>query len=249
MKSFTPFFIYLSFPVLFFQSCMIDVHSSSINGNGHIVSKEFAITDYTEIQSSGMAEIVYEQTIREPYLQVNVDENILPLLEITVEDHVLVVKDKRNGNIQPSRFKIYTNSSNLEKIKFSGRGKVRLQGEVNSKNMKISLSGSGGIVADSLYCERFDASITGSGSIRLTGGSNDSKLNVTGSGSIKGSDFSIRNLESIITGSGNIQVTVGESLKATVTGSGNLHYHGDPKTVETKVTGSGKIESIRNYEL
>ncbi|MDR3060498.1 MAG: DUF2807 domain-containing protein [Dysgonamonadaceae bacterium] len=223
---------------------MIDVHS--IKGNGHIVSKEFAITDYVEIQSSGVAEVVYEQqTIKEPYLQVNVDENILPLLDVKVENNKLIIKYKDNGNIQPSRFKVYTNSSNLEKVRLSGSGEVHLKGEVNSKSMKIDLSGSGGILADSLYCERFDMSVAGSGTARLKGGSNESKFSVAGSGDIKGSHFSVQDLECSIAGSGHVRITVGESLKAAVAGSGNLYYYGDPKMVDTKVAGSGNIEKAK----
>lgn len=238
MKSFTHLFI---FSFLFFQSCMIDVHS--IKGNGHIISKEFAVTDYTEIQSSGVAEIVYEQqTIKGPYLQVNVDENILPLLDVKVENNKLIIKYKDNGNIQPSRFKVYTNSSNLEKVKLAGSGEVHLKGEVNSKSLKIDLAGSGDIVADSLYCERFDMSVAGSGTARLKGASNDSKFSIAGSGDIKGYNFSVQDLVCSIAGSGDVQITVGESLKATIAGSGDLRYYGDPKVVDTKVSGSGEIK-------
>ncbi len=240
MKTFTHTFIFTVFTALLFQSCMIDTHS--IKGNGNIVSKEIAISDYVEIDAGGTAEIIYEQqTVKGPYLQVNVDDNILPLLDIKVEDNKLVIRTKDNSNIQPSRFKIYTNSNNIEKVRLSGSGEVHLKGEVNSKNLKVNISGSGDIVADSLYCERFDMAVSGSGTARLKGASNESKFTITGSGDIKGYNFSVQDLDSKVTGSGNIQITVGESLNATVTGSGDLRYRGNPQTVDTKVTGSGTI--------
>ncbi len=241
MKTFTRAFIFTVFITLSFQSCIIN--TNTIKGNGNITNKEIAISNYTEIEAGGIAEIIYEQqTTKEPYLQVNVDDNILPLLDIRVENNKLIIGTKDNNNIQPSRFKIYTNSNNIEKIRLAGAGEVHLKGEVNSKNMKISLSGSGDIVADSLYCERFDMSVTGSGTAKLTGASNESEFNVTGSGEIKGYNFSVQDLNSKITGSGDVQITVGKSLKASVTGSGDLHYRGNPENVDTKISGSGDIK-------
>ncbi|MDR1368584.1 MAG: DUF2807 domain-containing protein [Dysgonamonadaceae bacterium] len=243
MKTVTYAFIVVFFTILSFQSCIIDMHG--VRGNGNIVSKEIAISDYTEIDAGGVAEIIYEQqTVKSPYLQVNVDENIFPLLDIRVENNKLIIKSKDNGNIQPSRFKIYTNSVNIERIKLAGSGEVHLKGEVNSRNMKIDLAGSGDIIADSLYCEQFDMSVAGSGTARLKGACNNSRFAIAGSGDIKGYNFSVQDLDCKIAGSGDIQITVGRSLNANVAGSGDLKYYGSPEIVNTKIAGSGEIKKM-----
>ena len=243
MKTFTHAFIFLSFIALSFQSCIIDMQA--IKGNGNIVNKEIAISDYTEIEVSEMAEIVYEQqTVREPYLQINVDDNILPLLDIRVDNNKLIIKSKDNNNLQPSRFKIYTNSNNLGKISLTGSGEIHLKGEVNSKNLKIEVAGSGDIVADSLYCDRFDMSVAGSGTARLKGASNKSTFSIAGSGDIKGYNFSVHELVTSIAGSGDVQITVGKSLKASIAGSGSVRYQGNPENVDTEVSGSGEIKKV-----
>ena len=243
MKTVTRAFIFFAFSFLFFQSCVIDLQT--IKGSGNIVSKEIPISDYTEIEVGGVAEIVYEQqTVREPYFQINVDDNILPLLDIKVENNKLIIKTKDNSSISPSRFKVYTNSNNLGKIKLAGSGEVHLKGEVNSKDLKIELAGSGDIVADSLYCDRFDMSIAGSGTARLRGASNNSSFSVAGSGDIKGYNFSVDKLSTSIAGSGDVQITVGSSLTASIAGSGSLRYQGNPEVVDTKVAGSGEIKKV-----
>ncbi len=243
MKTFTHAFILVFFAAFAFHSCMIE--TNSIKGNGNIVSKEIAISNYTEIDAGSMVEVVYEQkTIKEPYLQLNVDENILPLLDIKVENNKLIIRSKDNSNIKPSKFKIYTNSINLERVRLAGSGEVHLKGEVNSKSLKIDLSGSGDIITDSLYCEQFDMSISGSGTANLKGASNESKFRVAGSGDIHGYNFSVQDLETSVSGSGDIQVTVGTSLKAAVNGSGNINYRGNPENVDSKITGSGEIKKV-----
>ncbi len=42
-------------------------------------------------------------------------------------------------------------------------------------------------------------------------------------------------------GSGDAAVNASESLKASVTGSGDIHYSGHPKNVAKSKTGSGDI--------
>ena len=223
---------------------MIDLHT--VRGSGEIVSKEISISDYTEIEAAGVAEIIYEQkTVGEPYFQINVDDNIFPLLDIRVDNNKLIIKTKDNSNISPSRFKVYTNSSNIGKIKLAGSGEIHLKGEVNSKNLSINLAGSGDIVADSLYCDKFDMSIAGSGTAQLKGASNESAFSVAGSGDIRGYNFTVDNLTTSVAGSGDIQITVGSSLSASIAGSGTLRYQGNPEVVDTKVSGSGEIKKVK----
>ena len=243
MKIFTHTFIYVAFFALFFQSCVIELRT--IKGSGNIVSKEISISDYAEIEVGSAAEIVYEQkTIREPYLQINVDDNILPLLDIRIDDNRLIIRTKDNSNISPSKFRVYTNSSSIERVKLAGSGEIHLKGEVNSKKLNIELSGSGDVIADSLYCDKFDMSVAGSGTVRLKGASNESKFSVAGSGDIRGYNFTVDNLVTNIAGSGDIQITVGSSLKASIAGSGTLKYQGNPEEVDTKVVGAGEIKKV-----
>ncbi len=244
MKQSSSCFFFTVLAVLLFQSCMV-LDSHLIRGNGKITTKEIKIPDYRGITIAGPAEIVYEQlTNKEPYLQIRVDENILPLLEIKVENNKLVIRPKeKRDNLQPSQFKIYTNSLNLEDIEIAGSGDIRLKGEVNSKKMDIEIAGSGDVVADSLFCERLDLSIAGSGNARLKGAGNEAELEIAGSGSIKGYDFSVQDLSCEIAGSGNIEITAGKSIRADIAGSGDIKYKGNPQ-VKKSVAGSGNVQKV-----
>ncbi len=242
MKQFTHFFILVFFSVLFYQSCMIDTHS--IKGNGNIVNEEIAISDYNEISVSGSVDVIYEQqTVREPYLQLCVDENILPLVDIKVTDGKLTIKPKENQNIRPSQFKIYTNSFNLSKVSIAGSGEFHFKGEVNSKDLSVNIAGSGDVVSDSLYCEKMVLSIAGSGGADLKGAVSESSFRISGSGSIKAMNFFVQDLTCMVSGSGSIQTAVGEKLNAIVSGSGSIKYKGNPR-LETKISGSGSIKNI-----
>jgi hypothetical protein len=46
-----------------------------------------------------------------------------------------------------------------------------------------------------------------------------------------------------VSGSGNIALNVSKELDASISGSGDIRYSGNPPSVRTKVSGSGDISS------
>ena len=48
-------------------------------------------------------------------------------------------------------------------------------------------------------------------------------------------------MEAVVSGSGDIQVTASQSLKARVSGSGDISYRGNPEKQDFKTSGSGDI--------
>ena len=233
---------FVAFPL--FYSCNIGPFNP-VKGNHQIVNETIVIDDYDEIALSLPAEVIYRQVSQEePFLQVSVDENILPLLDIFVRDNRLVIKQKENYNLRPSRFVIYTNSRSLNNVSIAGTGDVLLQNAVNARDMKVSITGSGDFKTDSLYCENLEASIAGSGDILLSGAATSAQYKVTGSGDIRAFDYLVENLTCNITGSGDIQAFVDKKLVARITGSGDIRYKGNPESVDKKVTGSGDISRV-----
>ena len=244
MKRLTILFVlcFAAFPI--FHSCVMGPWNV-VKGNHQIVNKTIDIGDYDEIALSVPADVVYRQIAQdEPYLQVTVDENILNVLDISVRNNRLVIKAEDNVNLRPSRFVIYTNSRNLQKVSIVGAGDVFLEKAVNAREMKVSITGSGDLKTDSLYCENLNVNITGSGDVTLKGAATNAEYSISGSGDIRAFDYLVEDLDCRITGSGNIQAFVTEKLIARISGSGDIRYKGNPESVDTKVTGSGDIRQV-----
>lgn len=244
MKRFTSFFIcsFIAFPV--FHSCLPS-HWKEVKGNYHIVNEKIAIPDYDEITVNISADVVYRQIAQdEPFLQVSVDANILPLLNISVKNHRLIIDQTDDSIIKPSKLVIYTNSRNLEQVKITGSGNVLLANEVNAKEMKLSIIGSGDVKTDSLYCKELEVKITGSGDVLLNGAATSADFRISGSGNIRAFNYAIEDLDCRISGSGDIEALVLRELKASISGSGDIRYKGHPKSVHTSVSGSGDIIQI-----
>ncbi|GHT77600.1 DUF2807 domain-containing protein [Bacteroidia bacterium] len=204
-----------------------------IEGNYTMAEEKIAISDYDEILLAISAEVIYQQISQEePFLQVQIDENLLSCLDISVRDKQLIIRQKTDSTINPSQFKIYTNSRNLSKIQLSGAGSVVLEKAVNAQNMEIRLSGSGNVQADSLYCENLQVKLSGSGNTGLKGAATRADFYVSGSGTIDAPKFLVQYLDCKVSGSGNIDAYATEEIKTTVTGSGRIRHTGDAKIVK-----------------
>ncbi|MCC8146081.1 MAG: DUF2807 domain-containing protein [Bacteroidales bacterium] len=191
------------------------------------------------------AEVIYSQLSQEaPFLQVSVDKNIFPSLDISVKNNRLIITQNNDSILKPTQFKIFTNSQNIRKINIEGAGELVMQREVNARDMEIVITGSGNIQADSLYCENLKVELAGSGNLTVKGAATNAHFTVKGSGNIQAFDYLVQHLNCTIAGSGNVEAYVHESLVALTKGSGNLKYKGNPEKTATEQKGSGNIVSV-----
>jgi hypothetical protein len=242
MEKFTRLFAFIAMTLPIFSACNFSAKHTTY-GNYQIANKEINIADYDEIEVKLPANVVYQQFSDSlPYLQINTDDNILPALDIRVEDNKLILEVKPDSAIHPTQLTIYTNSKNLKKAEIYGSGDLYLRGEVNAKNFDLNVTGSGGVRTDSLLCENLELNITGSGNAQLTGAAKESSFAVIGSGKIDAFDFLAQFLKCDLSGSGKIEAYPKEKLDAAVSGSGSITYKGIPESVNSSVSGSGKIK-------
>src|SRR6478736_5092844 len=106
---------------------------------------------------------------------------------------------------------------------------------------RIELEGSGSVNASGVLSGDASVSVSGSGATRVSGSSAGSTVDVSGSGDYDGSALTTRQTRVDVSGSGRARVNVGEQLTATVSGSGDVVYTGNPPVVQGSTTGSGEI--------
>ena len=224
---------------LSYQSCSFN----SIRGNGNIVENEINISDYKEIAFSGSTTLIYEQkTDVAPYLRIEVDENIYPLLTIDSDNGSLSIKSKKN--ISPTKFVIYTNSTSLEDLSASGSIKALIKGKLETPTLNFSLSGSGSIIIDSLICQTLKSKASGSADIIVNGGK-ISVINsaISGSGKVNTLNAQADSVYCKVSGSGDFIVWAEKFLDVSVSGSGDVQYKGNPE-IDKSISGSGKVKQI-----
>jgi hypothetical protein len=105
----------------------------------------------------------------------------------------------------------------------------------------ISVGGSGAIEVLGLDAERFALEIDGSADITATGRTAELAIEVNGSGDVDTRDLAAGDVNVEINGSGNVNLMARDYLKASINGSGDITYSGEPAHVVKSVEGSGRI--------
>ncbi|MEM9982694.1 MAG: DUF2807 domain-containing protein, partial [Bacteroidota bacterium] len=73
-------------------------------------------------------------------------------------------------------------------------------------------------------------------------------IKATGSSNVDALALSSDVAEVNAIGSADIKVNVNEDLNAKTTGLGNIYYTGEPSSVRSKVTGTGKVKRYKGGE-
>jgi hypothetical protein len=228
-------FILLGVAVIF-NAC-----GPTITGNGNVHTEKRNTGDFSGVHTSGSIDV--EITSGDSYaVSVEDDDNILPYIITEVEGGNLNVHYKNGFSINNDHAKVYVTAPSLDKIGISGSGNITTKNVVKSSNkIEVNTSGSGDLHAE-LDAPSVDADIAGSGNISLSGRTKDFSATTSGSGDFKCSDLQSENTIVDITGSGNAHVFASVHLKASVTGSGDVYYRGNPSSPETHITGSGSVQ-------
>ncbi|MGE5071834.1 MAG: head GIN domain-containing protein [Anaerolineae bacterium] len=189
-------------------------------GSGHVAGEQRTVADFTAVELAGSADV---NILLGEAQSVNVeaDDNILPLIETKVTNGKLFVGTKSNVDYTTTNHVVVTVVvKSLDHVTLSGSGKVTV-GDMHGTDLSVSLPGSGNINVEGSV-DHLNISLAGSGMVQCNG--------------LKAKDAIVT-----LAGSGTINVYASESLNATVQGSGAIHYDGNPANVTKNISGSGSI--------
>ena len=81
-----------------------------VKGDGKLTSKKISVTDYNEIKVDGVIDFNYEQSDDPSTVEVTVDQNLHPYVNIEVKDRVLTIAFKGAKVDHFTKFIVKTNS-------------------------------------------------------------------------------------------------------------------------------------------
>ena len=213
--------------------------------NGDIKTEVRVHEGFDEVSLSTSADVKIIQG--ENYsVEVIASENILPIIKTKVSGSTLKI-DLKNNTCLKSKDDIKVNviMPELKGLNISGSGEIRMPNKMTTNDLDVKISGSGDIVADSLFNNDLSVNISGSGDLFLesldTSHSND--IRISGSGKLNLFGMPVLKSTVNISGSGQCDLNVVESLDVKISGSGDLRYIGNPSVYQT-ISGSG---SVRPY--
>ena len=215
----------------------------SIRGSGNLVTETRQVRNFDRISLSGSGEVILTQGGSES-LTIESDDNVMEYVEAVVEGGTLKLGFKNGFNIiSTTRLVFRVGIDTLSGLSVSGSGKVEAD-RIDTDRLKADVSGSGNILIADLTASEVNADISGSGEINLTGEVQAQDVSVSGSGKYLGENICSASVTVRVSGSGNAMVCATGTLDARTSGSGSVGYYGQPASVHTSESGSGKINNL-----
>ncbi len=214
-----------------------------VKGNGDVVTIERSVGDYDEVALSGWFDVELVDG-KEGELSLKGESNLLEYIKTEVKNGKLVIKAEKGVNLKPSNWNggihVTVPVESINAVALSGSGDIVGKTPLKANNFSAKMSGSGDITIE-VQAQSVSAALSGSGDIRLDGRTTDFDVQVSGSGDISAYELEAENVHAQVSGSADIKVTVHQSLNARVSGSGDIHYRGNPDKVKSIASGSGDI--------
>jgi len=217
----------------------------SFTGNAQkIESKKIEISSFTELIVKVPFNVIFTQGDAST-LTIDADAATLQIIEVVQKGDELTIgiNDNQNKNVKSSEdVKIYLSTPALKKINLAGSGSFSSTNSLISKEtITTSVAGSGNI--DILILSAaLKGDIAGSGNITIKGTTKNVTFSIAGSGNMMLLDLIAEDVTGEIAGSGSAKVHANNSLEASIAGSGDLTYSGDPKKVTKNINGSGSVK-------
>jgi hypothetical protein len=218
--------------------------SERYTGSGKQVTEtRSGLADFQAVASRGSVKLVVRQAAKEA-VQVRADDNLLPLVETTIEtqtgNRALVVSLRKNASIYTRNPIVVTvDVVSLKALSSSGSGDIEVQA-LSTPVLSLSLSGSGDARFAQLKTDEFTVHVSGSSDVDASGRAAKLTVGISGSGSARMRELQVDDATVSIAGSGDAELSVAKNLAVSIAGSGDVVYHGDAK-VASRVAGSGSV--------
>jgi len=214
-------------------------------GNGKIESEKRVLEGFTEINLAGNYEVGLKHGAQEQVVIVT-DENLLPYIESSVENGVLIIEDSERIK-SADGIKIFITYDQISKIKSAGASVVKSEDVISSDVFSLMVPGAG-LIDLKLDVEDLEVELAGAGLVKLSGRADSQHVTLKGVGSLEAFDLESNTCDVSVSGVGGAEVNVKENLTAVVRGIGGIKYKGDPKSVQDEVSGIGTIKSAKERE-
>jgi hypothetical protein len=177
-----------------------------------------------------------------PSLKISGDDNLVPLIESTVEDGSLVLRVKENQTIVtklPLKAEVVT--SELDEVKATGAAQIQVTGGSKVDRFTTEARGAARVSVDALETQSVDASSHGASHVVVSGSAKALKLSASGASHVKAENLKVDEAEISISGASGGGVNASKSVSGDVSGASKLEVYGHPATKTVSISGAGSV--------
>jgi hypothetical protein len=208
-------------------------------GNGDVTTQERQVSSFDAIKV-GCAINLYVSQGDQQAVKVETDENIQDRIITKVSNGTLNLSCDNINNA--TKMNVYVTVVNLTKLDASGAAKVISETPLKSEAFGLYTSGASkttlaietGVFTNetsgaannmiTLTAKTANTEVSGAGTMSLKGTAEVHNTEVSGAGNLKALEFITDNTNAEVSGAGNAKVMARKTLKADLSGAGNLTY-------------------------
>ncbi len=194
--------------------------SHGIAGSGKIINENREVSDFKAIEVGGVFQV--EITAQKDFsVEIQTDDNLLPLIKTEVEDGVLKIETTEKFNSK-SPIIVKVSAPNIEELEVSGASKVNLN---NLSNNSLNVNASG------------------ASKVTIAGATKELTIDVSGASKIDAENLKSENASVEASGASSVGLTVSGDLKSRASGASSIRYSGNPKNAENKSLGASSVKA------
>lgn len=212
-----------------------------IDGSGNVISEERNVGYFSGLKLFGSGKVYVTQGSG-PHLEIQAEDNIMPIIRTRVEGETLVV-DNEHSYSSSIGIKIFITMPDIRGIELHGAWKLFGQNRFDTGNLDLEITGAGRIEMN-LDADHIFTEISGAGSVHLAGSADSHSLVIAGAGELRAEDLEVKVYDIVVSGAGNCRVYVLQSMTVSISGSGSVYYRGNPSSVNSSISGSGKVVKL-----
>jgi len=177
-------------------------------------------------------------------LTVEAGENLQEHIDTEVKSNILIIENNNRCNWVRSFKKdmnVYLTAPSIKGINYFGSGELRFLDTLNRESFTMNMYESSGDAFLLLNTDRAELKThTGTGTITSSGFSDYLVTFVGGNGFVDARNTLGEKGLAVATNTGYIKMNVSDTLKAEISGTGNIEYYGNP-IINLTDTGEGKL--------
>jgi hypothetical protein len=191
-----------------------------VKGSGVVKTETRELPKFSAIDFGGAIELDVTAQ-KDQKVEIEADDNILPLITTEVKGDTLYI-------------------SNQQRINWHSKVRVRIS--VQDLNA-LNISGASKATAGDLKSDNFKLDVSGASKIKLSGEADHLDIEASGASRVEADDFKAGVVSAEASGASKILVFATDSVTANASGASNITYSGNPKNVKKNSSGASSVNS------
>jgi hypothetical protein len=212
-----------------------------VKGSGNHTTQNLKLDKFNNIYIEGGFKVVLKQDSSYK-VSIEADDNLMQYIHTESDGGELHIHSRKNM-CGSGEIIVNIGVGDLEELRGSGAVDFTSDGKLNTKDLKIKLSGAGKVDLD-LTAANVITDGSGSTEITLKGQATSHKVDLMGAGKISALDFVVGSYDIRTTGSSHCEINVLNSLNVNTTGDSEIKYRGNPTNVNSSKTGASTLTKV-----